>query len=90
MNKQELVNALAERTGFKKKDVDLLLNSLLEEMTERLKEGEKVQFVGFGTFETRKRAGRVGRNPQTGEAITIEEATVPVFKPGNRLKEAVR
>lgn len=90
MNKQELINALAEKTGLKKKDVEAVLNGLLEEVTETLKKGEKVQFVGFGTFETRRRAGRTGRNPQTGEAITIEEATVPVFKPGNKLKEAVK
>lgn len=90
MNKQELINALAEKTGLKKKDVEAVLNGLLEEVTETLKKGEKVQFVGFGTFETRRRAGRTGRNPQTGEAIMIEEATVPVFKPGNKLKEAVK
>ncbi|CCQ93437.1 HU, DNA-binding transcriptional regulator,alpha subunit [[Clostridium] ultunense Esp] len=90
MNKQEFVTALAEKTGFKKKDVETVLNALLDEVTEALKKGEKVQFVGFGTFETRRRAGRTGRNPQTGESITIAEATVPVFKPGNKLKEAVK
>lgn len=90
MNKQELVSNLAEKTNMTKKDVETVINALLAEITEALKKGDKVQFVGFGTFETRKRAGRTGRNPQTGETITIAEATVPVFKAGNKLKEAVK
>lgn len=90
MNKQELVSSIAEKTNMTKKDVESVVNALLGEITTALQNGDRVQFVGFGTFETRKRAGRTGRNPQTGATITIAEATVPVFKAGNKLKEAVK
>jgi DNA-binding protein HU-beta len=90
MNKQELISNIAEKVGKSKKDVEAVINALLSEITEALQKGDRVQFVGFGTFETRKRAGRTGRNPATGEPITIAEATVPVFKPGNKLKDAVK
>jgi len=90
MNKQELISNIAEKVGKSKKDVEAIINALLSEITEALQKGDRVQFVGFGTFETRKRAGRTGRNPATGEPITIAEATVPVFKPGNKLKDAVK
>jgi DNA-binding protein HU-beta len=90
MNKQELVANIAEKKGLTKRDVEQVVNGFLDEITEALSSGDKVQFVGFGTFETRKRAARTGRNPQTGEAIEIAEATVPAFKAGNKLKEAVK
>ncbi|GAA8911654.1 HU family DNA-binding protein [Helicobacter pylori] len=73
-----------------KKDVESVLNSFLGEVTEALSNGDKVQLIGFGTFETRKRSGRTGRNPQTGKEITIPESKVPAFKAGNKLKEAVK
>ncbi|CAM3449388.1 HU family DNA-binding protein [Hydrogenibacillus schlegelii] len=90
MNKQEFIAAVAERTQMTKKDVEAVLNAVLDEITEALKRGERVQFVGFGTFETRKREARTGRNPQTGEEIRIAASVVPVFKAGNKLKEAVK
>ncbi|MGC4378603.1 HU family DNA-binding protein [Fictibacillus sp. Mic-4] len=90
MNKNELVSNIAEKSGLTKKDVELVINGLIDEVTDALKSGQKVQFVGFGTFETRERSSRTGRNPQTGEEITIPAATVPAFRPGNKLKEAVK
>ncbi|WP_221569258.1 MULTISPECIES: HU family DNA-binding protein [Bacillaceae] len=90
MNKNDLVNNIAEKEGLTKKDVESVVNSLLTEITDALKEGDKVQFVGFGTFETRERSSRTGRNPQTGETIEIPASTVPAFRAGNKLKEAVK
>ncbi|MBE3597143.1 MAG: HU family DNA-binding protein [Hydrogenibacillus sp.] len=90
MNKQEFISALAERTQMTKKDVEHVLNAFFDEVTEALKRGDRVQFVGFGTFETRRREARTGRNPQTGEEIKIAASVVPVFKAGNKLKEAVK
>ncbi|TLS35119.1 HU family DNA-binding protein [Pseudalkalibacillus caeni] len=90
MNKGELVTNLSEKSGLPKKDVETVVSGMLDEITEALKNGEKVQFVGFGTFETRERASRTGRNPQTGEEISIPASTVPAFKAGNKLKEAVK
>ncbi|GMA50524.1 transcriptional regulator [Alicyclobacillus contaminans] len=90
MNKNELVNKVAEQTGLKKKDAEQAVNSVFAAIEEALAAGEKVQVIGFGTFETRKRAARSGRNPQTGEVIEIPESTVPAFKPGNRLKELTK
>ncbi len=90
MNKNDLVNNIAEKEGLTKKDVESVVNSLLTEITDALKEGDKVQFVGFGTFETRERSSRTGRNPQTGETIDIPASTVPAFRAGNKLKEAVK
>lgn len=90
MNKTDLVNNIAAKSGLTKKDVEAVLNGFLGEVTEALAKGEKVQLIGFGTFETRKRAGRTGRNPQTGKAITIPASRVPAFKAGNKLKEAVK
>ncbi|ASA25038.1 HU family DNA-binding protein [Paenibacillus donghaensis] len=89
MNKTDLVNNISEKNGLAKKDVEAVLNGFLGEITEALAKGDKVQLIGFGTFETRKRSGRTGRNPQTGDAIEIAESTVPAFKAGNKLKEAV-
>ncbi|MFD0869627.1 DNA-binding family protein [Chlamydia abortus] len=90
MNKTDLVNNIAQKSGLSKKDVESVLNGLLGEITDALSSGDKVQLIGFGTFETRKRSGRVGRNPQTGKEITIPESVVPAFKAGNKLKEAVK
>ncbi|MDP9729756.1 HU family DNA-binding protein [Alicyclobacillus sp. TC] len=90
MNKADLVNKVADKTGLKKKDAEAAVNSVFESIEEALREGEKVQVIGFGTFETRTRAARSGRNPQTGETIEIPAATVPAFKPGNKLKELTR
>lgn len=90
MNKVELVNQMVETTGLKKKDVEACLGSFIDAVTDALAKGDKVQLIGFGTFETRERAARSGRNPQTGEAITIAAAKVPAFKAGAKLKEAVK
>ncbi len=90
MNKNDLINKVAEQTGLKKKDAEQAVNSVFAAIEEALAAGEKVQVIGFGTFETRKRAARSGRNPQTGEIIEIPESVVPAFKPGNRLKELTK
>ena len=90
MNKADLIHNISEKSGMSKKDVETVLNNFLGEVTEALSAGEKVQLIGFGTFETRKRAGRTGRNPQAGTEIKIPEANVPAFKAGNKLKEAVK
>lgn len=90
MNKTDLVNNIASKSGLTKKDVEAVLNGFLGEVTGALSAGDKVQLIGFGTFETRKRSGRVGRNPQTGKAINIPESKVPAFKAGNKLKDAVK
>ena len=90
MNKTDLINNIAKKSGLTKKDVETVLNGFLGEVTTALSKGEKVQLIGFGTFETRKRASRVGRNPQTSKTINIPATKVPAFKAGNKLKEAVK
>lgn len=90
MNKNELVARISEKSGMTKKDVESVLNGFMTEVTDALSSGDKVQLIGFGTFETRKRSSRNGRNPQTGKTITIPESTIPAFKAGSRLKEAVK
>lgn len=90
MNKTDLINNISTKSGLTKKDVESVLNGFLGEITDALASGDKVQLIGFGTFETRKRSGRTGRNPQTGNEIVIPESTVPAFKAGNKLKEAVK
>ncbi len=90
MNKTALVNNISTKSGLSKKDVESVLNGFLGEVTTALSSGDKVQLIGFGTFETRKRSGRTGRNPQTGKEIMIAASTVPAFKAGNKLKEAVK
>ncbi|GGG24759.1 HU family DNA-binding protein [Paenibacillus abyssi] len=90
MNKTDLINNISEKSGLTKRDVEAVLNGFLGEVTDALSNGDKVQLIGFGTFETRKRNGRVGRNPQTGKTIEIPESNVPAFKAGNKLKEAVK
>lgn len=90
MTKQELIQNIASKSGLTKKDAENVLNTVLDEISNALKSGEKVQLIGFGTFETRKRSSRIGRNPQTGESIEIPETVVPAFRAGNKLKEAVK
>ena len=90
MNKTDLINNIASKSGLTKKDVESVLNSFVGEVESALASGEKVQLIGFGTFETRSRSGRVGRNPQTGKSIEIPASKVPAFKAGNKLKDAVK
>ena len=89
MNKTELIQSIAEETGFSKKNVEEGLNAAIAAISKALGEEEKVQIVGFGAFETKTRAERMGRNPRTGEDIPIPAAKVPVFKAGKALKDAV-
>ena len=89
MNKSELIAAMAAKTGETKKNAEASLNALIDVVTESLVKGDKVQLVGFGSFEVRKRAARKGRNPQTNEEIKIPASKAPVFKAGKALKDLV-
>lgn len=89
MNKAELIEAMVVKTGHSKKTTAESLNAFISVVSEALKANDKVQLVGFGTFETRERAAREGRNPRTKEAIIIPASIAPVFKPGKELKEKV-
>ena len=89
MNKTELVAAVADQAEISKKDAEKALAAFTAVVTDELKKGEKVQLVGFGTFEVRPKKARPGRNPQTGETIQIPATQVPAFKGGKMLKEAV-
>jgi len=89
MNKADLISKVAEKTDFTKKDAEKAVSAILASIEEALSAGEKVQLVGFGTFEIRNRAARKGRNPQTGQEIKIAAAKVPVFKAGKALRDAV-
>lgn len=89
MTKDELVAKIAQATGMPKTHVNKVLRATLDEITKALKKGDKVSFVGFGSFYTARRNKRTGRNPQTGEKITIPATTVPKFRPGKALREAV-
>lgn len=89
MNRTELVAAMAEKTQLSKKDADLALKAFIDVVSEEMQKGEKVQLVGFGTFEVSERAAREGRNPQTGETMTIEACKAPKFKAGKALKDLV-
>ena len=89
MTKIELINAIAEQAGLSKKDADAALKAVVGTITDALKKGEKVQLVGFGTFEVRARGERTGRNPRTKETITIPASKAPAFKAGKALKDAV-
>ncbi|HHW43054.1 MAG: HU family DNA-binding protein [Thermoanaerobacteraceae bacterium] len=89
MNKAELIAQVAEKTDLTKKDAEKAVSAVLASIEEALSRGDKVQLVGFGTFEIRERAARKGRNPQTGEEIDIAAARVPVFKAGKALRDAV-
>ena len=90
MNKTELVKAVAERAELTQKDAAKVLDALFDTITQTLAKEEKIQLIGFGTFEVRDRSARKGRNPQTGEEIEIAASKVPAFKPGKELKEAVK
>ena len=89
MNKAELVAAIAEKTELSKKDSEKALKAFIDVVTEELKKGEKVQLVGFGTFEVAERAAREGRNPANGEAMQIPASKAPKFKAGKALKDEV-
>ena len=90
MNKTELVSAMAEKAGLSKKDAEKALNACVESIEETLKAGDKVSLVGFGTFETRERAAREGKNPRTGEKIEIAACKVPAFKAGKAFKDMLK
>jgi len=89
MNKTELIAAVADKTDLSKKDAEAAITAAVEAITEALAQQEKVQLVGFGSFEVKTRAERVGRNPKTKEAIQIPASKAPIFKPGKALKDAV-
>jgi len=89
VNKTELVSAVAEKANLTKKESERVINALFASIEEALSQGDKVQLVGFGTFEVRDREARKGRNPQTGEEIEIPATKVPAFKAGKALKDAV-
>jgi DNA-binding protein HU-beta len=90
MNKSELIAKIAEQTGVTKKVATSVVEAFQNVVTEELSHGGKVQLIGFGNFETRKRAARKGRNPQTGAEMEIAASVVPAFKAGKKLKDAVR
>lgn len=89
MNKVELAAAVAEKTGLTKKDAEKAVNAVVEAVTDALKEGDKVQLVGFGSFETKKRAAYTGHDPRTMKPIKIAATTIPSFKAGKALKDAI-
>ena len=89
MNKAELITSMAEKSKLTKKDAELALKALIESVEESLEKGEKVQLVGFGTFEVSERAAREGRNPQSGEVMKIAASKAPKFKAGKALKDLV-
>ncbi|MBE7044281.1 MAG: HU family DNA-binding protein [Ruminococcaceae bacterium] len=89
MNKTELVAAIAEKAGLSKKDAEKALGATIDAISAALAEGDKVQLVGFGTFEVRAREARTGKNPRTGEAIKIAASKAPAFKAGKALKDIV-
>lgn len=89
MNKNELVTSMAEKTGMKKTEVEKVLKAFIDTVTDELKKGEKIQLVGFGTFEVSERAAREGRNPRTGETMPIAATKAPKFKAGKALKDAI-
>ncbi|MDD6563848.1 MAG: HU family DNA-binding protein [Clostridiales bacterium] len=89
MKKQELVAAISQEAEISKKDADRALTAAINAITKALADGDKIQLVGFGTFEVRERAARTGKNPRTGEMIDIAASKVPAFKAGRALKDAV-
>ena len=90
MNKAELIAAVAEKAGLSKKDSEAAVTAALDAITAALEDGDKVQLVGFGSFEIKKRAARTGRNPRTNEPVEIPAAKLPVFKAGKALKDAIQ
>lgn len=89
MNKTQLIEAVAANTELKKKDAEAAVNAAITAITDALKAGDKVQIVGFGTFEVKERGARTGRNPQTGETIEIAASKHPAFSAGKALKDAI-
>jgi len=89
MNKEDLVKEISKKSKMSQKDVSEVLNATIETITKTVSKGKKVTLVGFGTFESRKRAARMGRNPQTGKELKIPAKTVPVFSAGKKFKEIV-
>lgn len=89
MKKNELISAVAEATGISKKDTAAVIGATLDKIAEAMVAGDKVQLIGFGTFETRKRGERTGKNPRTGEEVKIAACKAPAFKAGKALKDAV-
>ena len=89
MNKADLINAVAEKTGLSKKDSESAVAAVVDVITESLVQGDKVQLVGFGSFEVKQRAARLGRNPKTKEELKIPASKVPVFKAGKALKDKI-
>ena len=89
MNRSELINVMAEKSGLAKKDIDKALAAFTEAVQDALKAGDKVQLVGFGTFEVKERAERTGINPQTKEPVKIAASKAPAFKAGKALKDAL-
>lgn len=89
MNKAELIASVAEQAALSKKDAEKAINAVVDTISTALTEGEKIQLVGFGTFEVRAREARTGKNPRTGEAIEIAASKAPAFKAGRGLKDAV-
>ena len=89
MTKSDLITKVAEKAGISKKDADKATNAVIDAIIEALKGGDKVQLVGFGAFEVRRRDARKGRNPRTNEPITIPASALPVFKAGKSFKDAV-
>ena len=89
MNKTQLIDAIADKSGLKKKEAEAALNAFVDAVSDALKAGDKVQLIGFGTFEVKARAAREGRNPKTGEKITIAASKHPAFSAGAALKNSV-
>ncbi len=89
MNKAELIHAAAEKAGVSKKDAEAVVNAALTVIVDAMKDSEKVQLTGFGSFEVKSRSERIGRNPKTKESITIPASKVPVFRVGKAFKDAV-
>lgn len=90
MNKRDLIRKTAEETGLSQKDCEAAINALFDTIRKTVESGEKVQIIGFGTFELRERAARTARNPRTGETIIVPARRMPAFKPGAELKQAVQ
>ena len=90
MNKTELISAVAEKTGLSKKDAEKAINATLDTITATVSEGNKVQLIGFGTFELRDRAAKQARNPRTGETMTVPACKAPAFKAGQGFKTAAK
>ncbi len=90
MNKKDLIKVVADASALTNKDAEKAINAVTAAITDALKKGEKVQLVGFGTFEVRERAAKQGRNPRTGEAMEIPASKLPAFRAGQALKDAVK